>query len=44
MIDAAVARAGSHAEFWKLLDEKNVLPAQGNGPRDGATDHAAADD
>ena len=27
MIDAAVARAGRHAEFRKLLDEKDVLPA-----------------
>src|ERR1700687_298745 len=41
---AAVARTGRHAELGKLLDEKNVLPALGDGTGDGATDDATADD
>src|SRR5690242_15740894 len=43
MIDTAVAGAGGHSELGKLLDQKNVLPPLGNGARDGAADHAAAD-
>ena|ERR1700739_1988073 len=44
MNDAAIARAGGHAKFGKLLDEKNVLPAVGECFRDGAADNAAAND
>src|SRR5258708_34860273 len=36
-IYAAVARAGAHAELWKLLDQKHVLPP----PRDAVGEHAA---
>ena len=42
--NAAVARAGGHAESWILLDEKDVLPAAGERFGDGATDNTAADD
>src|SRR5258708_65521 len=44
MNDAAVARAGRHAELGKLLDEKTVLPGLGNGAGDSAADDATADD
>src|SRR5260370_11247954 len=44
VVHAAVARARSHAQFWKLLDKKNVLPALGNSARDRAADDATADD
>src|SRR6266568_998894 len=44
VVDAAVARAGGHAQLGKLLDEKNVLPARGDDAGDGAADHATADD
>jgi len=44
MVDTAVARAGGHAELGKLLDEENVLPALGDGPSNGAADHAPSDD
>src|SRR5438552_16951298 len=44
VVHAAVARAGGHAELWKLLDKKNVLPVFGDGARDRAPNHAAADD
>jgi hypothetical protein len=40
--DAAVARAGRHAELGILLDEKDVLPTAGESFGDGATDYAAA--
>src|SRR5713226_7137133 len=42
VIHAAVARAGSHPELGKLLDEEYVLPALRNGVGDGAADHPAA--
>src|SRR6266851_5244959 len=42
--DAAVARAGDHAELGILLDEENVAGALGDGVGDGAADYAAADD
>src|ERR1700674_5996356 len=38
VVYAAIARAGSHAQLWKLLDKKNVLPTLGNSTRDRATD------
>src|SRR5260370_14630342 len=44
MIYTAVARAGGHAQLWKLLDEKNVLPTRGDGARNSASNHASADD
>ncbi len=44
MIHAAVARAGGHPEFGKLLHEKNILPALGDGAADGAADDATTND
>src|SRR5882672_11515402 len=44
MIHAAVPRAGGHSKLRELLHKKNVLPALGNRARNGATDHATADD
>src|SRR5208282_5124391 len=40
--DAAIARAGGHPELGILLDEKDVLPAAGEGIGEAATDYAAA--
>src|SRR5579871_1455949 len=42
-IDAAVARAGGHADLRILLDEENILPVLRNGLRDGAADDATTD-
>ena len=42
--DAAIARAGGHADVRILFGEEDVLVAFGDGVRDGAADYAAADD
>ena len=44
MNDAAVARAGGHAEFGNLFDKEDVLPAAGKRFGDGTADYAAAND
>jgi len=44
VIDAAVSRARCHAEFRKLLDKKNVLPALRNGLGYSAADDTTTND
>ena len=44
MDNAAISRAGAHAELGRLLDKKHIAPALRNRARHGATHHAAADD
>jgi hypothetical protein len=43
MDDAAIARTGRHAQFRQAFDKENILPACGNGMRDGASHRAASD-
>jgi hypothetical protein len=42
--DAAVPRAGAHAELGHLLEKEDVLPSRGSGTRDRATNDASTDD
>src|SRR5260370_38561849 len=38
-VHAAVARAGGHAQLWKLLYKKNALPAFRNAVGDSTATH-----
>jgi hypothetical protein len=42
--DSAVPRTRGHPELRILLDQKNILPARGNGSRNRAADNASPDD
>jgi hypothetical protein len=42
--DAAIARAGAHADFGERFENKDVTPAAGEGAGDRATYDTAADD
>jgi hypothetical protein len=42
MNDAAVARAGEHADARHLLEHENVTGVRGQLGRNGAADHSAS--
>jgi len=44
MNHAAIARAGGHAQPWRLLQQENVFDADRKLVRDGATHHTTAND